>query len=242
VNVYYMPVTLLMSIQYLEEESTEMVSPVPFDTLHQWFSNGWMVGTHTFTSPKSYLPVYALQCKGVWRIHPDVTERPTSPKPLKDHTMDFLEELHQGLKDPVSRKAITEALERMLESADEATEEKDADEDEAYPEGRERWRLHRNKERNQKAVSRKKKKVMAAEGKLLCEVCDFDFALVYGHLGKGFAECHHRVPLSQLTQEHFVRLDDLAIVCANCHRMLHRCPFYTVEELRELILDRRREE
>ncbi|MCB9108759.1 MAG: HNH endonuclease [Anaerolineales bacterium] len=54
---------------------------------------------------------------------------------------------------------------------------------------------------------------------MACEVCEFDFAQVYGELGYGFAECHHLVPLSELGESRRVRLADLAIVCANCHHI-----------------------
>ncbi len=111
----------------------------------------------------------------------------------------------------------------------------DADAEQEYPEGRERLLLHRRKERNRKAVERKKAEVLATRGKLLCEACDFDFAETYGGLGKGAAECHHRVPMAKLTEEHRLRLSELAIVCANCHRILHRPPHHTVEELRRLV-------
>ncbi len=73
-------------------------------------------------------------------------------------------------------------------------------------------------------------------GFLACEVCDFNFEDKYKSLGRGFAECHHRKPLSELTQENKIQLKDLAIVCANCHRMLHRTrPLKTVEELKKMI-------
>ena len=39
-------------------------------------------------------------------------------------------------------------------------------------------------------------------------------------MGKGFAECHHVVPLADLGRQKRTRLEDLAIVCANCHRMI----------------------
>ncbi|MBL9117514.1 MAG: HNH endonuclease [Verrucomicrobiaceae bacterium] len=56
-----------------------------------------------------------------------------------------------------------------------------------------------------------------------CQVCGMDFASVYGkRLGGGFAEAHHKRPLSQRGDEVKTRLDDLITVCANCHRMLHR--------------------
>ena len=70
---------------------------------------------------------------------------------------------------------------------------------------------------------RKKKEIYHRQhGKLDCEVCGFDFNAVYGELGSGYIEAHHRVPLSELSGESKTRLDDLALVCSNCHRMLHR--------------------
>jgi hypothetical protein len=110
---------------------------------------------------------------------------------------------------------------------------------EEFAEGRELRVLHMRKERNPKAVRRKKQHVLAAEGRLVCEACEFDFAAVYGPLGEGFAECHHRVPLSQLAAGHKTKLSELAIVCANCHRMLHRSrPMMSVEQLRAVIRSR----
>jgi 5-methylcytosine-specific restriction protein A len=41
------------------------------------------------------------------------------------------------------------------------------------------------------------------------------------------------------TGERVTTLDDLAVVCANCHRMLHKRPWRTVPELRELLRSRR---
>jgi len=64
-----------------------------------------------------------------------------------------------------------------------------------------------------------------SNGRLVCEVrkCGFDFKKRYGPLGEGYAQVHHLVPLSRAPlQGHEVRLSDLAIVCANCHAMIHR--------------------
>lgn len=110
-------------------------------------------------------------------------------------------------------------------------------------EGRVLLRLHRVKERKPRMIRHKKLAVLAATGRLICEVCDFDFVSYYGkQLGEGFAECHHRIPLAELIEESRTRLKDLAIVCANCHRMLHRSqPMMSVEQLRSLVLARRLE-
>ncbi len=57
-----------------------------------------------------------------------------------------------------------------------------------------------------------------------CQACSFDFELTYGKWGKEFAEVHHIKPLSDLKGEKQETnpLIDLAILCANCHRMVHR--------------------
>ena len=62
-------------------------------------------------------------------------------------------------------------------------------------------------------------------GRLLCEVprCHFDFVAKYGQLGEGFAHVHHLVPLATLPDEgSAMKLEDLAVVCPNCHAMIHR--------------------
>lgn len=107
---------------------------------------------------------------------------------------------------------------------------------EEFPEGRILTQLHKHKERNRKAVEQKKRKVLSEKGKLSCEVCDFDFAKVYGSLGYGFAECHHTIPVAQLGEHHRTRLEELAIICANCHRIIHKSrPMLTLQELRAII-------
>ena len=109
------------------------------------------------------------------------------------------------------------------------------DEDElAFPEGRVLYRLHRQRERNTKLV-KKKKKQAAEAGLLYCQVCSFDFATAYGTLGEGYIECHHTSPIAEYEEEQTTKLEDLALVCANCHRMLHRKrPWLTMQELGEI--------
>lgn len=67
-----------------------------------------------------------------------------------------------------------------------------------------------------------------------CLVCGFDFQDIYGEIGKGYIEIHHRNPLFSLDAEVEVHPEtDLAPVCSNCHRMLHRRRdrIITIEEL-----------
>lgn len=89
-------------------------------------------------------------------------------------------------------------------------------------EGQVLYKLHKVRERARKIILAKKRKVMKEKGKLECEVCGFNFEYKYGEIGAGFIECHHIVPLSKFDKIIETRLEDLALVCSNCHSMLHR--------------------
>lgn len=131
---------------------------------------------------------------------------------------------------------LREVANAIQEGIGEASDTVPIDDDEEFPEGEVLSRLHRSRERNRKAVARKKQKVLEETGKLECEACGFDFRSVYGPLGEGYAECHHIVPISELPGRKSVQLSDLAILCANCHRMIHRTrPLLGVAEFRDLI-------
>jgi 5-methylcytosine-specific restriction enzyme A len=57
-----------------------------------------------------------------------------------------------------------------------------------------------------------------------CEVCAFNYGERYGELGEGYIEAHHRTPIADLKGRP-TELDpatDFAVVCASCHRMIHR--------------------
>jgi 5-methylcytosine-specific restriction enzyme A len=98
----------------------------------------------------------------------------------------------------------------------------DEDEQLLVKEGKVIYKLHKYRERNSKINKKKKEQYFKKFGKLDCEVCGFDFSKIYGELGKGFIECHHRIPLSEIKGESETSVEDLALVCSNCHRMLHR--------------------
>lgn len=112
----------------------------------------------------------------------------------------------------------------------------DSDIDSPSMEGRQLLVLHLSRERNSKLARLKKQQVLSESGGLKCEVCNFDFATKYGELGVGFCEVHHRLPLGERVMETETTLADLAIVCANCHRMIHRTsPILSVEDMRALL-------
>lgn len=82
-------------------------------------------------------------------------------------------------------------------------------------------KLHKRRERDRKLVKAKLESARAV-GQLSCEVCSFDFKSAYGALGEGYIEVHHLNPVHLLKPGMKTRLDDLALLCANCHRMAHR--------------------
>ena len=99
-------------------------------------------------------------------------------------------------------------------------------------EGRQRLITHLQHERSQTLI-RKKKKHAAS---LNCEICGFSFVRTYGREAADYCEVHHVVPLAKAEKLVTTRLEDLAILCANCHRVVHlRYPPYTLEKVRCMI-------
>ncbi|MFH8437027.1 HNH endonuclease [Streptomyces sp. NPDC018007] len=115
------------------------------------------------------------------------------------------------------------------------TEDEEFGDDFSAPEGRLLMRRHRARERNKGLRKKKIASVLQRGGQLACEACGFDFEKVYGDRGTGYIECHHVLPL-HVAGEGRTKLSDLAIICANCHRMIHRrAPWPTPGELRASI-------
>ena len=79
-------------------------------------------------------------------------------------------------------------------------------------------------------------------GRVFCTVCNFDFGKKYGVHGRGFIEAHHTSPIhAKDVRGEQVRLSDalskIALVCSNCHRMIHRKSrkMLTIPALRKLV-------
>lgn len=94
--------------------------------------------------------------------------------------------------------------------------------------------------RNSKIVQLAKAQALNANnGRLKCECCKFDFLEAYGQIGSKFIECHHKIHIA--TGERITKIEDLALVCSNCHRMLHRKlesgDYHTVDTLKQTIND-----
>lgn len=97
-----------------------------------------------------------------------------------------------------------------------------------------KYAYHRKIERNRTAAKNAKK----FHG-TICQACTLDFAERYGEIGEGFIEVHHLKPISALEEGIPVKYDvasDFAVLCANCHRMIHRMADPSdLEALRKLL-------
>lgn len=106
-------------------------------------------------------------------------------------------------------------------------------------EGDLRLREHYTRERRRELVVSKIRATIEKHGKLECEVCNSDLTRIYGDWGNKAIECHHRIPLASATRSRKTSLRDLALICANCHRVLHGGQ-YDIASLREVVKQMRR--
>ncbi|RPH27818.1 MAG: hypothetical protein EHM93_19020 [Bacteroidales bacterium] len=119
---------------------------------------------------------------------------------------------------------FTESIEAEIDNTDSSI---------SVTEGKLRLVTHYARERDRNIIRAKKQQAIQKQS-LECEICEFSFIYKFG---VEFIECHHKTPISQsgVTE---TTLDDLSLVCANCHRMLHKQfdgKFLTMDELKEKI-------
>ncbi|MFI9264257.1 HNH endonuclease [Streptomyces werraensis] len=169
--------------------------------------------------------------------HPDYHGKPT-----KGGALD-VEVLHEFLARPDQMTEVARLIREGIGTGElqdlAQTDDEELEEDFSAPEGRLLLRRHRARERNKGLREKKIDSVLRKGGSLACEACGFDFEEVYGERGAGYVECHHVVPLHE-AGEGKTKLSDLALICANCHRMIHRrAPWPTPAELKSAIEDRR---
>jgi 5-methylcytosine-specific restriction protein A len=140
--------------------------------------------------------------------------------------------------DPARLSKVVAAIRSAVEyeSADHALGGGDEPEIQEAEEGKVLTRLHRSRERNRKLISDKKKQVLARYGKLECEACGFDFAKRYGAIGEGIIDVHHTKPVHTLQPGEKTHLKDLALLCSNCHRVVHSSRrWLDLEQLKEAL-------
>ncbi|MFC2113306.1 HNH endonuclease [Bacteroidota bacterium] len=105
--------------------------------------------------------------------------------------------------------------------------------DDDFPEGKIVERKHKARERNRELVDLAKKTFIRKNGRLFCEACGFDFEKKYGDIGKNFIEAHHIIPVCEMGVGHKTNVEELIMLCSNCHRMVHRRrPWPDIDEIK----------
>lgn len=111
--------------------------------------------------------------------------------------------------------------------------------DHGAEEGNVLLRAYLRRERSSTLKPRKIAQAKKLGQTIACEACGFDFFETYGDHGTDYIECHHRTPL-RVTGSVRTELKDLALICSNCHRMIHRsAPWLSVDAVRGLIQGQR---
>jgi len=112
------------------------------------------------------------------------------------------------------------------------------EDDTGFPEGKKVLRQHICRERNPRVIMLAKEKFKAEHGKVFCEACHFSFEEKYGNIGEDFIEGHYLIPVSEIPDGYRTKVDDIVLLCSNCHRMIHRKrPWLKRNELSKLFAE-----
>ncbi len=87
-----------------------------------------------------------------------------------------------------------------------------------FSEGAAAYSLHLKRERKAALVELVKEQARS-NGSYHCYVCSFDFAVSYGI---DYIECHHTLPVSAMLPGDKTKPEDCVLLCANCHRAVHK--------------------
>lgn len=215
-------------------------------------SNNWngldehdsrVIALSTLLKKSSLHPVERRDAKfrnaaGVARKTWDIaTQHPTyAGQKTKGNKLDGIV-LNEFLKEPAKMQAFAAEIEAEIRRSDAAApseDDPDAD-DSGVAEGRLLLGRHLRRERDRGLRNQKIAEVKKAGLPVACEVCSFNFATTYGPRGQDYIDVHHVLPL-HASGPTTTRLKDLALLCANCHRMIHRGnPWLTPKELAALL-------
>lgn len=93
---------------------------------------------------------------------------------------------------------------------------------EEFEEGKQVLKKHLKRERNSRLIKEAKQNFINQHGSLHCEACDFNFKDKYNIADVEFIEAHHLKPISELKEGEKTKIEDIVMLCPNCHRMIHK--------------------
>jgi len=133
---------------------------------------------------------------------------------------------------------IATQIKERLQEVNALTTEEVADDDFEFSEGALLTRVHKLKERKP-SVRRFLISNRQAKGGVQCDVCGFKGATKVPELLESQFEAHHIVPLA-FEGKRRTKLSDMALLCANCHRLIHKAismkkTWISIDELKKLV-------
>ena len=134
---------------------------------------------------------------------------------------------------PEDVSQIAEEIRRSLLNNEHTPSNLNSEKNNPVTEGKRQLRIHYSRERKPQRIP-KLKAFKLAHDSLFCEVCGGDYAHYDEPVRERVFEVHHDVPLAIASHQIETKLDDLSVLCANCHRAIHgydQVP--TIEEMRE---------
>lgn len=110
--------------------------------------------------------------------------------------------------------------------------------DEVFPEGHLMTSQHRRRDRR----LRTKLLATTTDDQLVCAICEFTAPPFVRQLRESFFETHHIRPLSEIKGITETKIADLSLLCASCHRFIHRLiavnrRWVSISEARDCIRD-----
>jgi 5-methylcytosine-specific restriction enzyme A len=139
---------------------------------------------------------------------------------------------------PDEIRSIAELIKAGVKVAITIPERVDNYEDDEFFEGRILTELHKRRERNPNV----RKRLLSSRrrsGRLACDLCSGHSLSNDPVFEDASFEAHHTMPIS-MAMARVTRLADLSLLCANCHRLVHRAisskkRWLTIDECRKLL-------
>jgi len=112
------------------------------------------------------------------------------------------------------------------------------EDEEEFSEGKSATKVHIRRERSRK-LRMELIALRLKQGGLSCDLCAIDGSKINPAMRDSMFESHHIIPLS-VVGETKTKVKDMALLCANCHRLLHRAiakrkQWLSIEEAKGLL-------
>ena len=136
-------------------------------------------------------------------------------------------------------KTLAEKIRNGIEIIEKDIEIEDTDE--YFKEGRIITALHKRRERSS-LLRNKKIELLKKNKQIYCEICGLKPYIKDEKLIYSIFECHHIHLLSD-TNETITELKDIAFLCCNCHKILHKIivienRWFSIQEVKEYLIVR----